>query len=98
MSRYRIAPLAQTDLDSIWDYIAADDIAAADRLLESFRTKLALIAEAPGLGRPRDEFARSLRSFPVGNYLLFYRPMADGIELVRVLHGARNLPPLFDTP
>lgn len=98
MSRFRIAPEAQADLDSIWDYIAADNIAAADRLLETCRTKLALLAEAPGLGRPRDEFARALRSLPVGNYLLFYRPLADGIELARVLHGARNLPPLFDTP
>lgn len=67
MSIFRIAPEAQADLDSIWEYIAVDNIGAADRLFESFCAKLTLLAEAPGVGRPRDEFAPGLRSFPVGN-------------------------------
>jgi toxin ParE1/3/4 len=37
-----------------------------------------------------------LRSFPVKNYVIFYRPLEDGIEIVRVLHGAQDLPPLFE--
>ena len=97
MTRYRISPAAQADFDSIWDHIAVDNIAAANGLLQAIRVKVELLAEAPGLGRPRDEFAPRLRSFPVGDYLLFYRPTTDGIELVRVLRGARNLPPLFGT-
>ena len=97
MSSFRISPAAQADLDSIWDYVAARNAVAADKLLRIFCAKLTLLADAPGVGRPRDEFAPALRSFPVGEYLLFYRPMKDGIELVRVLHGARNLPPLLDT-
>jgi len=40
--------------------------------------------------------AARLRSFPVGSYVIFYRPMENGVEIVRVLHGARDLPPLFD--
>ena len=96
MSRFRVSREAQTDFDSIWEYIAAEDLGAADRLLELFRIKLTLLAEAPGVGRSREEFAPSLRSFPVGNYLLFYRSIADGIEVVRALHGARLLAALFD--
>jgi toxin ParE1/3/4 len=54
-----------------------------------------MLAEHPGAGPARDELMRGLRSFPVGNYLLLYRPAIDGIELVRVSHGARNLRRLF---
>ena len=40
--------------------------------------------------------ATGLRSLPLGNYIIFYRPIDDGIEVVRILHGARDLPPLFE--
>jgi toxin ParE1/3/4 len=50
-----------------------------------------LLSEFPGLGRPRDELAESLRSFPVGNYVIFYLPLGDGINVIRVLHGARDI-------
>ena len=35
-------------------------------------------------------------NFPVGNYILFYREVPDGIDLVRVIHGARDIPDIFD--
>jgi toxin ParE1/3/4 len=50
----------------------------------------------PGIGRQREDLAPRLRGFPFGNYVIFYRPMENGVEIVRVLHGARDLPPLFD--
>ena len=50
-----------------------------------------MLADAPFAGRPRPERARGVRSFAVGNYLIFYRPVADGIEVARILHGARNI-------
>jgi len=43
----------------------------------------------------REDLAPSLRSFPVGNYLIFYRPITDGVEVVRMLHGARELRRIF---
>jgi toxin ParE1/3/4 len=49
----------------------------------------------PGCGREEPKFARDLRSFPVGNYLIFYRPIQNGIALVRVLHGARDITPEY---
>jgi len=54
-----------------------------------------MLAENPLAGRVREELAPDVRSFPVGNYLLFYRPTQNGVELIRVLHGARDLRRLF---
>jgi toxin ParE1/3/4 len=68
---------------------------AADRLLRRIDAKLELYAQNPGMGRARDNLAAGLRSFPVGRYLIFYQVVPDGIELVRVLHGARNYKRMF---
>lgn len=54
-----------------------------------------MLAETPGVGPKRPELSRGLQSFPVGNYLVFYHQIEDGIEIVRVLSGHRDLPPLF---
>ena len=95
MGRVVRSPDSKRDTTEIWVYIAEDNFDAADRLIDLFNEKLALLADHPGLGQMRDDLAPGLRSFPVGKYLLFYRPMAGGIELVRVLHGARDLPRHF---
>ena len=71
------------------------DLAAADRLVIHLDATLNIIATSPHMGRKVEELAPNLRSFPVGNYLIFYRPMADGIELIRILHGARDITPEY---
>ncbi len=43
------------------------------------------------MGHARYELAPELRSFPVGRYVIFYLPLVDGVELVRVLHSARDI-------
>jgi len=60
------------------------------------REKCELLSEQPGVGRDRSDVLSGLRGFPVGNYVIFYQPVDDGIEIVRVLHGARDIPELFD--
>jgi toxin ParE1/3/4 len=50
----------------------------------------------PVIGRTREELSHGLRSFPFGRYVIFYRLNEYGVEIVRVLHGARNIPPLFE--
>jgi toxin ParE1/3/4 len=77
------------DYDEIWSYLAMRDLAAADRLIDQFDATLKIIALTPRMGRIVEELGSNLRSFPVGNYLLFYRPIEDGIQLI--LHGARNI-------
>jgi len=57
--------------------------------------KFQTLATQPGIGRARDELAESLRSFPVGNYVIFYRATQGGIEVVRVLSGFRDIPNVF---
>lgn len=96
MKQFRVSAAARSDLDDIWLYIAPDNIEAADRLINAIVLRFPKLAATPQLGRQRSELSAQLRSFPVGCYIIFYRPMADGIEVVRVLHGARDLPPLFE--
>ncbi|MBM9538791.1 type II toxin-antitoxin system RelE/ParE family toxin [Desulfobulbus alkaliphilus] len=90
MPNILLRPHAKADLVEIWDYIAEDSEARADAFIEVIDQKLQLIAERPNIGRLRDELATSLRSFPVGRYIIFYIPFEEGINVVRVLHGARD--------
>ncbi len=91
MARIIRTPEALNDLAEIWEYIGANNPDAADRLLDNINDKVKLIAESPYIGREREELAPGIRSFPAGRYLIFYRPIADGIEIVRVLHGSRDV-------
>ena len=95
MSTVFRSPQAELDLIEIWLYIAADNPNAADELLDEVDRKCTMLADSPKIGRHRQELGSELRSFPVGNYLIVYRAVADGIEVARVLHGARDLEALF---
>jgi toxin ParE1/3/4 len=86
-------PRARQDLIEVWQYIADDNEAAADRTLDRIERALVNLAENPTIGRARPELAPDLRSFPVGNYVLFYRPMPDGIDLIRVRSGYLDTQP-----
>jgi toxin ParE1/3/4 len=96
MNRYRVSNEARSDLDKIWYYIAQDNPEAADRFILKIISKFPKLAATPHLGRERDELSPRLRSFTVGRYIIFYRPIYNGVEIARVLNGARDLPPLFD--
>jgi toxin ParE1/3/4 len=80
-------PQVDLDLDSIWDFIANDNPIAADRVLDRIGEVLDMLLRNPLAGRERPELAPSLRSFPAGNYIVFYLPLNDGIEAVRILSG-----------
>lgn len=87
----RKSPRAKSDLIEIWEYIAEDRAARADAFIDRIDKKFRILAQRPGIGRLRDELAEDLRSFPMGRYVIFFLPLAHGIEIVRVLHGARDL-------
>jgi len=89
------APEAEADIVAIARRIAEDNLEAAERFIEMIDEKADLLATAPAMGRQRDELAQGLRSFPVGAYVIFYRVAKRGIEVARVLHGARDIPSLF---
>jgi toxin ParE1/3/4 len=94
---FRITKTAQAerDLDEIWFHIAVDNIGAADELLNAIDHCCRLLARQPMMGRARPELAPDLRSFPVARYVIFYSPSADGVEVARVLHGARDIWEIF---
>jgi len=94
-SRVQRTEQAERDLVEIWSYIVNDNPDAADRLLDEIDEVCTTLANAPHAGRLREDLAANLRSLPVGNYMTLYRPHADGIIVIRVLHGARDLPELF---
>ena len=79
------------------DYIAKDDPQAARRVVMRLRDMARMLAGAPAMGRARPELGTNIRSFVADRYVLFYRPLtgAAGIELVRVLHGARDVDAIF---
>jgi toxin ParE1/3/4 len=98
MSQVNRTAAAANDLLDIWTYIATHSPGAANRVLRQIDQDCSLLAEFPDIGAHRDELAAGLRSFPRGNYVIFYRPVAGGIEVIRVLHGARDIRPELFNP
>ena len=96
MSSYRYSSGANADIEAISLYIFDLNPVAAHHFLDSLEETCELLAQHPLIGQPRAELGENLRSFPVGNYLIFYAPGADGIDVARVIYGGRNLPGMFD--
>lgn len=95
MADYIITPQAEKDIDEILLFIAADNLEAAISFQERLTDRFEMLAENPKTGRARPELKENIRSFPEGNYLVFYREWAGIVAIVRVLHGARDLDDLF---
>jgi toxin ParE1/3/4 len=95
MVRLLKRPEAENDLADIWWHIAQDKPQEADRLLDRIQETLLMLTKFPHMGISREGLKPNLHSFSVGNYLIFYFPLEDGIEVVRVLHGARELDAIF---
>jgi plasmid stabilization system protein ParE len=93
VSRYIISPAAQADLTEIRDYLrtqASPKVAA--RVLRDLRDGMARVAAAPGIGHHRHDLAdEPLRFYAVYRYLIIYRPDRKPLDVVRVLHGARDV-------
>jgi toxin ParE1/3/4 len=89
-------PRAEADLLDIWSYIAEDSVSRADAFVDRIDQTPRTLAGQPRIGRARDELADHLRSFPIGRYLIFYFPLPGGVEVVRVLHAARDAVAIFD--
>ena len=85
-----VSPLAQADIDEIWDHIARDSLVNADRFVDRIEQRFGLLADNPRLGLARDDLRLGLRRFRHGRYLIYYRLIQGGIEVVRVIHGARQ--------
>lgn len=91
MAELYYRPQARLDLKQVYRHIAEANATAASVLVRLIDTKARLIAQSPHIGQGVPELAVSLRRFPVGDYLIFYEATASGIEVVRILHGARDI-------
>jgi toxin ParE1/3/4 len=90
----RRTPTSRKDFRSIWDHIAADNPTAADAVLMDLDAAVRLLSDHPHGGQRRPEIRARPRSFPAGQFLI-YRPIRGGMELLRVVHGARDLRRIF---
>jgi toxin ParE1/3/4 len=84
------SPRAEQDISEIFDWIADSSPANAERYVERIVSTLCLLADMPLMGSLRLPSFPAVLSFPVGNHLVFYRPIENGIEVIRILHGARD--------
>jgi toxin ParE1/3/4 len=91
MARIIISPTAEADAAEIWAYIARDNPPAASRILGRFDQLFRTLAGQPGTGKSVEMLAPNLRFIPMGSYLVFYRTLPDGVEISRILHGARDI-------
>jgi plasmid stabilization system protein ParE len=98
MSQYLLARAAESDLDSIWDYIAQDSMDAADRWIAKLFEAFEDLAANPAIGHKREDLtALPVLFWPVGSYLILYRrQLLDRIEIVAVTEGARDIPSFLE--
>lgn len=93
MSKYVLSVAAELDLDEIWDYIAQDNIDAADRWIDKLFDAFQSLAQTPRMGHKREDLTVfPVLFWPVGAYLILYRTHEDLIEIVAVTQGARDIP------
>ena len=96
MARVTRRPQAEIDILEIWEYIAEDSVFQADLWVDELNEKFALWVTQPMMGRDRQELAPGIRSLPFGRYVVFFQPLIDGIDIVRVLHSSRDLDTSFE--
>lgn len=91
MLNYSLSREARQDIDEILIYIAADSVNAAVSFNDRLENVFLLLGDNPKAGRERPDLSRGLRSFPLGNYLIFYRVRTDDVTISRVIHCARDI-------
>jgi plasmid stabilization system protein ParE len=92
MAEFFYSPEARRDLLEIWEYIARDDLDAADRVEREIEEAAILLAEKPELGHwRRDLTSKPVRFWCLYSYLIVYDPNSNPLEVVRILSGYRDI-------
>ena len=98
MPQANILNSAVADLADIWAYIALDSPDNTDLFIDRiFRICQQGLASNPSLGRTQEELPPGLRSLVFESYVIFYHPMPNGVAVVRVMHGMRDIESIFDS-
>ncbi len=88
-----LSPDALQDLQEVWDFVAIDNANAADQLEDEFFNAFEKLARQPGMGHTRsDVTGRDVRFWPAGSYLIVYREGPPALQILAILHGARDVP------
>ena len=96
MNRYVINVFASQDLNEIADYFAENHLEAGERFFQSFNRKCQQLAAFPNSGKSYAAIRPGLRGLSLEGYIIFYRILDDGIEILRVVSGRRDFPSLFE--
>lgn len=93
MTGYILSVDADFDLDDIWEYIAEDNIDAADQWIGKLFDAFEALGRSPGMGHKREDVTPyPVLFWPVGAYLIIYRAKRTPIEIVAVMQGSRDVP------
>lgn len=95
MNTVRYSPEAEQDLKDIFEYLKEHNETAAEKLADKIDQRVAILAAHPAIGRDRGDLVEGLRSVAIGKYVLFFRLNAKRLEIVRFLHGARDIDSIF---
>ena len=97
MSRYVFTADARADIEQIYEYLTERNPQNALMIVERIEDVCYMLADYPYSGVARPEFGSAHRSFPVprSGYVVIYRPIEDGVEILYVRHGSQNLGRLF---
>ena len=93
MRRFHYSATADADLDDITEYFSARSAGAGATFFNEFESRCRTTTAFPKTGRPREAYGPGIRSFVVGSYVAFFRPTEEGILILRVLHGSRDVTP-----
>jgi toxin ParE1/3/4 len=86
--RYVLSPRAQVDLEKIWDHTAQRwDIGQAELYVRRLWQDIEAISAQPTIGRACPEVRAGYYKYRSGSHFVFYRPVDDGIDIVRILHA-----------
>jgi toxin ParE1/3/4 len=96
MSNYIISPSASRDLNEIADYFLTRNLEAGEKLFREFNKKCQNLANFPSMGRSYAHIKPSLRGLPLDGYVILYQVLDDGVEILRVVSGYRDLKSLFE--
>lgn len=96
MRRFVLTREARSDLLEIWNHIAEDSVEGADRVLARLREAFQALAQTPGIGHYREDLAdKRHRFWPVYSYVIAYRWEPKPLQIIAVVHGARQLEAFF---
>ncbi len=89
--RVQITLAAVADLREIEVFISKDNVVAAEQVIRQLEKRCLLLGDNPSIGRRRDYLRPKLRTVTEGNYLICYRAKRNSVEILRILHGSRNI-------